>query len=355
MTSANRKKGLGPTSAPYISSVGHRTLTISGPPSSLKSFVQSKLPSPRDAITFPLHGPYHAPHLFADDDVAYVLSRAGLISSRQAQLQVISSSSGEIFDAKSFGELLDFCVRDILLRPLDVTNITQAVARIVDGSVTQCTLKPIGTMIGNSIQSILQPHAPMTLFLDQSLSEGHASTVSDNSTDRKPSARSSDSKIAIVGMSGRFPDAADLDSFWNLLYQGQDVHRQIPEDRFDAKKHFDPTGRQKNTSKVLKGCFIEKPGLFDARFFNISPKEAEQSDPGQRLALETAYEALEMAGIVPDRTPSTQRDRVAVFYGMTSDDWREVNSGQDVDTYFIPGTTLSLHERPRSRADPARW
>ncbi|KAJ3937879.1 polyketide synthase pks12 [Colletotrichum fioriniae] len=138
-------------------------------------------------------------------------------------------------------------------------------------------------------------------------------------------------------MSGRFPDAANLDEFWDVLYQGRDVHRQIPEDRFDAVSHHDATGRRKNTSKVMNGCWIEEPGLFDAKFFNISPKEAEQSDPGQRLALETAYEALEMAGIVPDRTPSTQRDRVGVFYGMTSDDWREVNSGQNVDTYFIPG------------------
>ncbi len=38
----------------------------------------------------------------------------------------------------------------------------------------------------------------------------------------------------------------------------------------------------------------------------------------------TAYEALEMAGFVADRTPSSQRDRVGVFYGTTSDDWREV-------------------------------
>ncbi|EAA58778.1 conserved hypothetical protein [Aspergillus nidulans FGSC A4] len=69
----------------------------------------------------------------------------------------------------------------------------------------------------------------------------------------------------------------------------------------------------------------------------MSPREALQADPAQRLALLTAYEALEGAGFVPDSTPSTQRDRVGIFYGMTSDDYREVNSGQDIDTYFIPG------------------
>lgn len=77
--------------------------------------------------------------------------------------------------------------------------------------------------------------------------------------------------------------------------------------------------------------------MFDTRFFHLSPKEAEDTDPAQRLAMMTTYEALEMAGFVSDRTPSSQRDRVGVFFGTTSDDWREVNSGQNVGTYFIPG------------------
>ncbi|KAL8805424.1 MAG: hypothetical protein Q9182_001990 [Xanthomendoza sp. 2 TL-2023] len=53
------------------------------------------------------------------------------------------------------------------------------------------------------------------------------------------------------------------------------------------------------------------------------------------LALTSAYEALEMAGYVPNRTPSTRLDRIGTFYGQTSDDWREINAAQDIDTYFI--------------------
>ena len=68
----------------------------------------------------------------------------------------------------------------------------------------------------------------------------------------------------------------------------------------------------------------------------MSPRESSKTDPAQRLAITTAYEALEMAGFVPNTTPSTQRNRVGIFYGMTSDDWREVNSGQNLDIYFIP-------------------
>jgi acyl transferase domain-containing protein len=56
-----------------------------------------------------------------------------------------------------------------------------------------------------------------------------------------------------------------------------------------------------------------------------------------RLALVTAYEALEMAGYSPNRTPSTNPKRVGTFYGQASDDWREVNAGQNIGTYGVPG------------------
>ena len=158
-----------------------------------------------------------------------------------------------------------------------------------------------------------------------------------NDPSSSPSGKPEQSKIAIVGYGKRFPDAESIDKFWDILHKGLDVHRKIPEDRFDVATHYDPTGRKKNTSKVQYGCFIEKPGLFDALFFNMSPRESANADPGQRLAITTAYEALEMAGFVPDTTPSTQQNRVGNFYGRTSDDWREVNSGQNIDTYFIPG------------------
>lgn len=149
--------------------------------------------------------------------------------------------------------------------------------------------------------------------------------------------KSSQSNIAIIGYSGRYPDSASNEEFWDLILAGRDVHRTIPEDRFDWETHYDPTGKRKNTSRVKYGCFIKEPGVFDAPFFNMSPRESENADPAQRLTITSAYEAIEMAGLVPNNTPSTQQDRIGVFYGMTSDDWREVHSGQEIDTYYIPG------------------
>ena len=56
-----------------------------------------------------------------------------------------------------------------------------------------------------------------------------------------------------------------------------------------------------------------------------------------RLALVTAYEALEMAGYAPNRTPSSNLKRMGTFYGQASDDWRELNASQNISTYAVPG------------------
>ncbi|KAK1993700.1 beta-ketoacyl synthase [Colletotrichum falcatum] len=110
----------------------------------------------------------------------------------------------------------------------------------------------------------------------------------------------------------------------------------VPPSRWDASTHVGDTSI-KNVSGTGYGCWLHQAGQFDTTFFNISPREASQIDPAQRLALLTAAEALEKAGIVPDRTPSTMRHRVGVWYGSCSMDWLETNSAQNIDAYFIPG------------------
>lgn len=58
-----------------------------------------------------------------------------------------------------------------------------------------------------------------------------------------------------------------------------------------------------------------------------------------------------MAGYVPNRSPSTRLERIGTFYGQTSDDWREINEAQDIDTYFITAgvrafAPVSYHPSP---------
>lgn len=128
-----------------------------------------------------------------------------------------------------------------------------------------------------------------------------------------------------------------MDAFWDVLSRGVDTHELVPASRWDARTHVSLNPTAKNVSGTGFGCWLHDAAAFDARFFNISPREAPQVDPAQRLALLCAAEALDQAGIVAERTSSTQKNRVGVYFGSTSNDWMETNSAQNVDTYFIPG------------------
>ncbi len=311
-------------------------MTISGPPAALKQLLQTPTFSSLKPLVLPVHAPYHAEHLYGESDVEAILASSGaeILSSYKPRIPLISSASAKRRVLEDYRSLLQAALNDILVDQLRWDNVLKecGAAFTVSEPSMKYELLPVLTNSASTLCTALSQIPQVEAVINDSL--GDETSGSKRSS---PGAKLGHSKIAIIGHSGRFPDAASSQKFWELLHKGLDVHREIPKDRFNVETHYDPTGKKRNTSKVQYGCFIEEPGLFDARFFHMSPREAANADPGQRLAIMTAYEALEMAGIVPNRTPSTQRDRVGIFYGMTSDDWREVNSGQDIDTYFIPG------------------
>ena len=244
---------------------------------------------------------------------------------------VHSAVTGKTLQSKNTLELMELVLEEVLRGTVRWDRLLEeTVSQVAAGKPSQVKVHALGvTNVSNSLASALKAGGLSAV------------TVKDhNSWIEKPietNGRTQNDKIAIVGMAGRFPDAASHEALWDLLMNGLDVHREIPKDRFDAKAHYDPTGKGKNKSHTMYGCFIEEPGLFDPRFFNMSPREAAQTDPMGRLALTTAYEALEMSGYVPNRTPSTKLDRIGTFYGQTSDDWREINAAENVDTYYITG------------------
>ncbi|MEM6822654.1 MAG: beta-ketoacyl synthase N-terminal-like domain-containing protein, partial [Verrucomicrobiota bacterium] len=108
------------------------------------------------------------------------------------------------------------------------------------------------------------------------------------------------SPIAIVGIGCRFPGGASTpDRYWRMLSEGKDAIVQVPEDRWDIRKFYDPDPNKPGKVSTTRGGFLkEKIDLFDPLFFGISPREAEDMDPQQRLLLETTWEAFEDAGIV---------------------------------------------------------
>ncbi|NMO14584.1 SDR family NAD(P)-dependent oxidoreductase [Pyxidicoccus fallax] len=102
--------------------------------------------------------------------------------------------------------------------------------------------------------------------------------------------------IAIIGMSGRFPKAPDVETYWRNLLAGLDCITEIPAERWDYRRYFHPDPTHADTTYGRWGGFIDDVDTFDPFFFNISVREAEQLDPQQRLFLECAWETLEHAG-----------------------------------------------------------
>ena len=102
--------------------------------------------------------------------------------------------------------------------------------------------------------------------------------------------------IAVVGMAARFPGAEDVDELWANLAAGVSAIREIPESRWSSTRFFDPDPACLTATYCNRGGFLDDVDRFDAPFFNISGKEAEQTDPQQRLFLEEAWKALEDAG-----------------------------------------------------------
>lgn len=320
-------------SQPYISAVSPNGLTISGPPTFLSRFIEDSLSKEHKPTRVPIHGPYHASHLYDDRDIDRILESwpTEQFVTYVPQIPVLSSEMGEEFQAESLEQLLKFSLQEILQRQLCWDKVIESCQSTLE-SATTCTLFPISSTATQSLFNSLKKAGVSNLEVDSTIGDIQKDSEGDNRT-----GRADQSKIAIIGLSGRFPESPDTEAFWDLLKKGLDVHREVPPERWDVKAHVDMDGKTRNTSQVQYGCWYNDAGMFDPRFFNMSPREALQADPAQRLALLTAYEALEMAGFIPDSTPSTQKNRVGVFYGMTSDDYREINSGQDIDTYFIPG------------------
>ena len=115
--------------------------------------------------------------------------------------------------------------------------------------------------------------------------------------------------IAIVGMSGRFPGARDLDEFWHNLAEGTESITRLSDQ--EILESGVPPSYLIDPSYVKAAPILEEPGHFDAAFFGFSPMEAKTIDPQHRILLELAYEALENAGCDPDRYPG----RIGVFAG----------------------------------------
>ena len=151
-----------------------------------------------------------------------------------------------------------------------------------------------------------------------------------------PAVRPEDDGIAIVGMACRFPGAPDLPAFWRLLEAGVNA---VTDRRPDTDSPGDlagslPTGY----ASYGRGGFVEEIDKFDAGFFRITPIEARNLDPRHRMLLETSWQAIEDAGMDPDRLRGS---RTGVYAGIGTSEYRDLMTTTDYGISYL-GTAASM-------------
>ncbi|WP_175671510.1 non-ribosomal peptide synthetase/type I polyketide synthase [Burkholderia ambifaria] len=148
--------------------------------------------------------------------------------------------------------------------------------------------------------------------------------------------------IAVIGMACRFPGRSDTPSaFWQLLDHARDAVAEVPGERWDIDRYYDPDPSTPGKMATRHGAFLERVDEFDAAFFGIAPREATYLDPQQRLLLEVAWEALENAHLPPERF---RQSATGVYVGITCFDHaiQVSNAATPSSSYAGTGSALNM-------------
>lgn len=146
--------------------------------------------------------------------------------------------------------------------------------------------------------------------------------------------------IAIVGLAGRFPGADSAAEMWDMFVEGRDGLGEPPVGRW-SEYAGDEVMAARMAAQHLTGGYLEDIASFDAEFFGLSPVEAMNMDPQQRIILELAWEALEDAGLPANTLRGTA---VGVFVGSTNSDYGMLIAADPAEAhpYALTGTSSSV-------------
>ena len=236
----------------------------------------------------------------------------------------LSPIDGKEVAASSAPELFRHAVECMLQRPVRVSALMESAIHranemkgftgriLIPGSADSANTFAFALASGLQTRTEV---VPLTLWCDNVLRD-------------KAKGSDTKSKIAIVGMAARFsPSLSTEELGWDADIEACTDVKSL-EKKFNGVKLNGSCGAAPDHDSYMKGPFAR------------CNTDSELLDP--RLAIVTAYEALEMAGFVPNRTPSSQLDRVGAFYSQTSDDWQKYRSTNGVrrpgpPSAFTPG------------------
>ncbi|MER5433953.1 type I polyketide synthase [Streptomyces sp. NPDC002588] len=229
-------------------------------------------------------------------------SGAGVAELRNALLQLVSEISGippeQLDDARPLAEYG--------LTSRDAVGLTGELEKMLDRSLSATLLWEHPT-IGQLVSTLTRADDDGTVETDERPGA---------SGEAAPTAPADEGAIAIVGIGCRLPgNVHGPDAFWERLLAGTDLVGQVPEERWPNFAGTAPDATALMESTTRWGAFLDDIEGFDARFFGITPHEAEVMDPQQRLVLEVGCEALDHAGVPAHALRSTA---TGVFVGLSA-------------------------------------
>ena len=145
--------------------------------------------------------------------------------------------------------------------------------------------------------------------------------------------------IAVIGMAGQFPQAKNLEEFWENIAQGRSCITQVPASRWDVNLHYREGAALPEKSNSRWMGALEEFDLFDPLFFNISPAEAESMEPQQRLFLQTCWQSIENAGHNPH---SLSGSKCGVFAGCAGGDYQQLSRKHQLSAQGFTGNAMSI-------------
>lgn len=146
--------------------------------------------------------------------------------------------------------------------------------------------------IKKQVQEPSENESPINDRSSETLQEENLKTNSPEDCSKSPYLED----IAVIGLSGCFPGATDIETFWKNLQDGKDSISEIPQERWNWQDYWGDPKTENNKTNVKWAGFADELTNFDPSFFGISPRDAELMDVQQRALLVYVWKAIEDAG-----------------------------------------------------------
>ncbi|MCP5007146.1 MAG: SDR family NAD(P)-dependent oxidoreductase, partial [Planctomycetes bacterium] len=280
-----------------------------------------------------------------------------------------SSSSSNIFTSIR-ATLKKFLAEELHMKGQDIEENTKFVDLGLDSITGVTWVRKINQEYGTSIAATKVYNYPTLSELSQYVmkeaeKEGtltiqpphpvvSRTRILPHSTSRKSTARHSQLKrrfthetisskntqaVAVIGMAGKFPQAKNIEEFWQNIESGKDCIVEIPKDRWDIEAYYSEDSKVLGTTDCRWMGAIEEYDCFDPLFFNISPLEAESMDPQQRLFLEACWHSIEDSGYSPT---SLSGSKCGVFAGCEPGDYGQQLQNSQLTAQGLMGLSTSI-------------